>query len=84
MKRAGQKAPTGTKEWADSNVNFQKGCENDCRYCFAKSMAIRFRTTTPGKWHIPTVVHKGVNKAYHKMGDRVMYPHDWAITLSCG
>jgi hypothetical protein len=27
---------TGTKEWADSNVNFMTGCTNDCKYCFEK------------------------------------------------
>ena len=39
--------PTGTQEWAASNVNIQDGCEHDCRYCYAKTMAIRFKRATP-------------------------------------
>lgn len=30
----------GTTEWAASNVNYLKGCSNDCKYCFSKEMAI--------------------------------------------
>lgn len=26
------KKKTGTKEWADTNVNIQLGCERGCRY----------------------------------------------------
>lgn len=37
-----QKITLGTKEWADSNVNCYLGCSNNCRYCYAKKMAIRF------------------------------------------
>jgi len=33
---------TGTKEWAEFNVNFSKGCSNNCKYCYAKRMASRF------------------------------------------
>ncbi len=40
------KPPTGTQEWAASNVNIQDGCEHDCRYCYAKTMAIRFKRAT--------------------------------------
>ena len=33
---------SGTKEWAEFNVNFSKGCSNNCKYCYAKRMASRF------------------------------------------
>lgn len=46
---------TGTKEWAEANCNFQKGCRNDCVYCYAKAMAIRFGTATPGSWKEPVI-----------------------------
>jgi len=38
--------PTGTQEWAASNVNIQDGCEHDCLYCYAKIMAIRYKRAT--------------------------------------
>ncbi len=30
---------TGTKEWADYNVNCINGCYNNCKYCYAKMIA---------------------------------------------
>ena len=33
---------SGTKEWARYNVNFSKGCSNNCKYCYAKKMGKRF------------------------------------------
>lgn len=31
---------SGTKEWADYNINFQTGCKYGCRYCYAAYDAI--------------------------------------------
>jgi len=42
------KPKTGTKEWAEKNVNFLQStcgtwkCRNNCIYCYAKGMAVRF------------------------------------------
>ncbi len=41
----------GTKEWANSNINIYSGCSNNCRYCYAKRMAIRFGRKTDENWH---------------------------------
>ena len=30
---------SGTKEWADANLNIYQGCKEDCSYCYAKRMA---------------------------------------------
>jgi len=30
---------SGTKEWADCNLNIYRGCKEDCSYCYAKRMA---------------------------------------------
>lgn len=51
----GQGLTTGTKEWAEVNCNFQKGCRNNCVYCYAKATAIRFCTNTPEGWENPTI-----------------------------
>jgi DNA repair photolyase len=32
----------GTREWASTNVNFITGCSNNCLYCYARAMAIKF------------------------------------------
>ena len=45
-KNTNTKIVFGTKEWADENVNIQNGCPNDCRYCYAKAMAVQYKRET--------------------------------------
>nr|MDO8114941.1 hypothetical protein [Candidatus Sigynarchaeota archaeon] len=68
----------GTKEWADTNVNCVDGCAHDCRYCYAKKQAIRFKRTTEQDWHIMAVRPDDVAKGYRKRDGRIMFPtsHD--------
>jgi len=40
QKTEGRKITSGTKEWADHNVNLIDGCSHDCRYCYAKGSSI--------------------------------------------
>jgi DNA repair photolyase len=37
------KRKTGTREWADSNYNIGIGCSHNCRYCYARTNALRYR-----------------------------------------
>lgn len=69
---------TGTKEWADYNVNCAIGCINDCRYCYAKLMAKRFGRATEKTWKIMKIQQKALTKSYQKFPGRVMFPstHD--------
>jgi DNA repair photolyase len=69
---------SGTKEWADSNVNCLKGCHNNCRYCYAKMIAKRFKRCTEETWQNMEIRHDMVNKTFHKREGRVMFPssHD--------
>ena len=64
----------GTKEWAETNFNFQKGCRNDCTYCYAKATAIRFGTATPESWKEPVISIP----EHYPHGKSVMFPssHD--------
>ena len=73
-----RKITTGTKEWADFNVNCIKGCSNNCRYCYAKMMAKRFGRCTEETWKDMEVNQKAVDKNYKKYNGRVMFPssHD--------
>ena len=65
---------SGTREWAEVNCNFQRGCRNDCTYCYAKATAIRFGTATPESWKEPVISMPG----HYPQGKTVMMPssHD--------
>ena len=67
----------GTKEWASSTLNIQTGCENDCKYCYAKCKAVRFKRATPESWGSKIVPHKSAASC-RKLKGRVMFPstHD--------
>jgi DNA repair photolyase len=32
----------GTREWAQTSVDIQNGCPNNCRYCYARAEAVRW------------------------------------------
>lgn len=68
----------GTAEWAVSNVNIEAGCEHNCRYCYAKAMAIRFRRATATSWNTP-VPRETLPKVKTFRGT-VMFPSSHDIT----
>ena len=72
------KHTSGTKEWADYNVNCVKGCYNNCRYCYAKFMAKRFNRTTEKTWKNMKIRKDIITKRFSKFDGRVMFPssHD--------
>jgi DNA repair photolyase len=74
------KTVSGTKEWAVDNVNIQNGCPHDCHYCYAKSMAIRFKRSTPDGWATPVLRPAAIDKCYKKSKGRVMFPTAHDIT----
>lgn len=74
------KTTSGTKEWADFNVNCVKGCSNDCKYCYAKMMAKRFGRSTDEEWKHMTINKGAVMKKYRKYNGRVMFPSTHDIT----
>ena len=71
---------SGTKEWASHNVNICNGCSHDCRYCYARSMAVRFKRKTEETWHLEEVAPKQVSKAYAKKNGTIMFPTTHDIT----
>ncbi|MDH5415583.1 MAG: radical SAM protein [Candidatus Aminicenantes bacterium] len=73
-----KKLTSGTKEWADFNVNCISGCANNCRYCYAKMTAKRFGRCTEESWKEMKIRKKDVEKNYKKYNGRVMFPssHD--------
>lgn len=75
-----RKITLGTKEWADSNVNCYYGCSNNCRYCYAKKMAIRFKRKTEETWKTMEPNQKAIEKGYSKRRGRIMFPTSHDIT----
>ena len=71
---------SGTKEWADHNVNCVKGCSNDCRYCYAKMMAKRFGRCQEHTWRNMIVNKSAVDRDYVRYKGRVMFPSTHDIT----
>lgn len=78
--RARQAGVTGTKEWAAENVNIQTGCEHDCRYCYAKCMALRFRRTTADGWREPVLRPRDVSMNRGRCPGTIMFPSTHDIT----
>jgi DNA repair photolyase len=72
--------PHGTQEWAVHNVNIQLGCQHDCKYCYAKCMAIRFKRSTSPDWKHDRILRNKVDRAYLKKNGRIMFPTTHDIT----
>ena len=70
----------GTQEWAVKTVNCCTGCSHDCRYCYAKGMAIRFKQVTEDQWQLEQIRPKDVSKRHKKYDGQVMFPSSHDIT----
>jgi DNA repair photolyase len=79
---AKDKPKFGTKEWSDYNVNCVSGCSHDCRYCYAKSMAIQYERKTPDNWKDEVIRTSQLSKKFMKRkdGKRFLFPTTHDIT----
>lgn len=68
----------GTTEWATKNANFISGCVHNCKYCYSKEMAIRFKRKTDENWTVEEINHKNLKKNHKKVDGYIMFPssHD--------
>ena len=73
-----EKQVFGTCEWATENANFISGCIHDCKYCYSKEMAIRFKRKTTENWTEEEVLPKQLKKNFKKINGYIMFPssHD--------
>jgi hypothetical protein len=73
-----KKSVFGTSEWAAHNANILLGCQHDCRYCYAKAMAMRFGRATPESWSTPVLNTKAFSAKRGKKVGTIMFPttHD--------
>jgi len=74
------KPASGTGEWAKFNVNIQTGCEHDCKFCYAKCMAVRFGRSSPKSWAHPVINKVAMGKHYGKKNGTIMFPTTHDIT----
>lgn len=71
----------GTKEWAVKNINFSKGCSNNCQYCYARRMANRFGWRKWENWSKMTNCAEMEEKRFKKTSGRIMSPSSHDITI---
>lgn len=77
------KRKTGTKEWSGSSCNIQLGCMHDCKYCYAKAMAVRYGRKNKKDWNVEEINISAVKKQYQLRGPAkqpVMFPTTHDIT----
>lgn len=70
----------GTHEWAVKSVNFSTGCSNNCRYCYGRQMAVRFRQVNDEDWATPRIRQHDVDKRHRNYGETVMFPSSHDLT----
>lgn len=70
----------GTTEWAVANTNYLNGCSNDCKYCYSKDMAIRFKRKTADTWKDEDVNWAAYNRPIHHKEGYIMFPSTHDIT----
>ncbi|MCK9404405.1 MAG: hypothetical protein M0Q26_13525 [Chitinophagaceae bacterium] len=70
----------GTKEWAPQSANIVEGCSNNCKYCYAREMAVRFGRREPDKWNMEVYRADWASKKYNPTNGRIMFPSTHDIT----
>jgi DNA repair photolyase len=84
------KPVSGTKEWAPININFINGCAHDCKYCYSKAMAIRYKRKTRDTWKqeevrfdklFPTVKPKNGYTMFPSSHEISPENHKYALTV---
>ncbi|MHA1270186.1 MAG: radical SAM protein [Candidatus Helarchaeota archaeon] len=79
-KKKTYKITRGTREWSDYSINCITGCSNNCRYCYARKMAIRFGRKSDDNWKYMEIREKDVKKKYKLRKGRFMFPTAHDIT----
>jgi len=73
---------TGTKEWSTVSKNIFFGCKHNCRYCYARANALRFKQIMkPDEWtdmHLNARSFNERPRFYKGIENRIMMPttHD--------
>lgn len=72
------KGKTGVQEWAKHSFNFQKGCLNGCKYCYARRIMSRFEPDIDFDKPIIHLTKTAERLLHKKVGGVIMFPtmHD--------
>ena len=69
------------REWAEKYENLISGCSHDCKYCYAKSIAIHYKLNTPKNWKNEVIRNSDLlKKGFRKRNDLIMFPSSHDIT----
>jgi len=75
------KTATGTREWSEHSANLFTGCSHDCRYCYARAMALRFkRIARPEDWRTMKIRPKERDRIFKRRRGVTMFPTAHDIT----
>ena len=70
----------GAHEWANESVNILSGCKHDCKYCYSKEMAIRFKRKTPETWKEEEIQEHVLKRKIRDNIGTIMFPSTHDIT----
>lgn len=76
------KSKTGVQEWAKHSFNFQKGCLNGCKYCYARRMLKRFEPEVDFDKPVLSVTETAKRLLKKKVGGVIMFPTMHDITAA--
>jgi DNA repair photolyase len=80
-KKTHKKRNGGTREWAEKTVNCCTGCTHNCRYCYARDNAVRYKQLTADQWPNERIRPHDVNRGRRKkFPEWVMFPSSHDIT----
>lgn len=79
-KMKNEKQVFGTYEWAVENANYISGCSHNCKYCYSREMAIRFKRKTSLNWQTEEINKIQFKKKVKKVNGIVMFPSSHDIT----
>lgn len=79
-KMRNEKQVFGTFEWALENANYISGCSHNCKYCYSREMAIRFKRKTTLNWNVEEVNIKQLENKARKVDGVIMFPSSHDIT----
>jgi DNA repair photolyase len=69
----------GTKEWAVAEINCSTGCPHECRYCYARTKALKNNIiASAADWSRVRVIETELTREYPRFPGQVMFPasHD--------
>ena len=76
-----EKRKTGWDEWCVKRFSIQTGCPYNCRYCFAREMAVRFgRVASANDWVRPILKEKELSRKWTKHEGVLGFPGTHDIT----